>query len=120
MEPSAVSPPAGRPWWSREGRLFPPPSDDAPWPGHFRSEASPWHLDGHFNDAIYSYPPSARVWMERATEPLIGVRIRLCRRVPGQAVDPAIIDRTWHLLTRAKAAGVPLQLALDGAIVKGQ
>ena len=58
--------------------------------------------------------------MEYTVSPVVGVRVRLFRRAPGQAVDPALIDRVWQLLARAKAAGVPLQLALEGAVVKGE
>ncbi len=119
MEQEGLTPPAGLPWWSREGRLFPPPDWEAPWPGHFRNEASVWHADGHFAEAVFAYPPSARVWMEYPVEPAIGVRVRLFKRAPDEAVDPALIERVWQLLKRAKAAGVPLQLALEGAVVKG-
>jgi hypothetical protein len=120
LEPANLAPPSGRPWWSREGRLFLPPEWQAPWPGHFRNEASAWHADGHFDDAVFVYPPSARVWMEYPVSPVVGVRVRLFRRMPDQAVDPALIDRVWQLLARAKAAGVPLQLAVEGMVVKGE
>jgi len=79
-----------------------------------------WHADGHFAEAVFAYPPSARVWMEYPVDPVIGVRVRLFKRAPGEAVDPALIERVWQLLKRAKAAGVPLQLALEGAVVKGE
>jgi hypothetical protein len=120
LEPANLTPPSGRPWWSREGRLFLPPQWQAPWPGHFRNQASAWHADGHFDDAVFVYPPSARLWMEYPVSPVVGVRVRLFRRMPDQAVAPALIDRVWQLLARAKAAGVPLQLALEGAVVKGE
>jgi hypothetical protein len=58
--------------------------------------------------------------MEYPVSPVVGVRVRLFRRMPDQAVAPALIDRVWQLLARAKAAGVPLQLALEGAVVKGE
>jgi Two component regulator propeller len=119
-EQNGLTPPAGRPWWSREGRLFPPPEWEAPWPAHFRNEASAWHADGHFDQAVFAYPPSARLWMEYPVDPVIGVRVRLFKRAPDEAVDPALIERVWQLLKRAKAAGVPLQLALEGAVVKGE
>lgn len=119
VEAPDLVPPAGRPWWSREGRLFLPPVVDAPWPGHFRGDASVWQADGHFNQAIFAYPPSARVWFEYAAKPSIGVRVRLFKRAPEQTIDPLLIERVWQLLIRAKAASVPLELMVEGAIVKG-
>ena len=69
---------------------------------------------------MFAYPPSARVWMEYLVDPVIGVRVRIFKRAPDEAVDPALIERVWQLLKRAKAAGVPLQLALEGAVIKGE
>jgi len=50
--------------------------------------------------------------------PAVGVRIRLFRSDPSAAMDPALIERVWTLLQRARPAGVPLQLAVEGEIVK--
>ena len=110
----------GRPWWSREGRLFPPPGQSGPFPGHFRTQTSPWQGDGQFDEAVFAYPPSARLWMEYPLPPKVGVRIRLFKLAPDQSVDPALVERVWALLVRTKAAGVPLQLAVEGSIVKGE
>lgn len=175
LEPSPLNvPPKGRPWWSREGRLFPLPWESGPvpdhvydksgpMPGHFpgksgpvpdhfydksgplpdhfhdKSEPLPGHLpdkngplpghfrgknkrgaaDGHFDNAIFAYPPSARLWMAYPLPPKIGVRIRLFKSSPGQCIDPALVERVWALLGRAKAAAVPLELAIEGSMVKG-
>lgn len=120
LEPDPLDVPAkGRPWWSREGRLFPPPGQSGPFPGHFRTEASAWQGDGLFNEAVFAYPPSARLWMIFPLAPKVGVRIRLFKLTPDQSVDPALVERVWALLVRTKAAGVPLQLAVEGSIVKG-
>lgn len=116
--PALIPPASGRPWWSREGRLFPPPGEPARLPGHFRTPDQPWQADAHFAAALFAYPPSARVWMEYALPPTLGVRIRLFKREAEQTVDPAIIERIWSLLLRARAATVPLQLAVEGAITK--
>jgi hypothetical protein len=130
LEPSDLEPPPGRPWWSCEGRLFTPPAAAAPWPGHFREPASPWHIDGHWDGivlpppvpdtdgAIFAYPPSARVWMDYAPAPRVGVRIRLFRRSPDAAIEPMIVDRVLELARRARAAGVRLELAVEGTVVK--
>jgi hypothetical protein len=113
-------PATGRPWWSREGRLFPPPEQSGPFPGHFRTQASSWNGDGRFDKAVFAYPPSARLWMEYRLPPKVGIRIRLFKSTPAQKVDPALIERVWALLVRAKPAGVPLELAVEGRIVKGE
>lgn len=110
-------PAAGRPWWSREGQLFPPPERGAPWPGHFRS-GDGFHDDGHFDDAVFVYPPSARLWIIHACAPDVGVRIRLFAADPAQALEPALTERVWALVQRARAAGVPLQLMVEGRLIK--
>ncbi len=120
LEPESLEVPAqGRPWWSREGRLFPPPEQSGPFPGHFRNMASSWQADGRFDKAVFAYPPSARLWMEYLLPPKVGVRVRLFKSSPDQSIDPALVERVWALLLRAKAAGVPLELAVEGSIVKG-
>jgi len=118
-EPLAV-PAAGRPWWSREGRLFPEPQQTGPFPGHFRTKADPWNADGRFDESVFVYPPSALLWMAYPSTPEVGVRIRLFKSSPEQSIDPALVERVWALLVRAKAAGVPLELAVEGSTVKGE
>jgi hypothetical protein len=128
-EPVEVKPPALRPWWSTEGRLFPPPDARPPWPGHFRAPAG--MAKNYFDDdahsfkpdlsneaAIFIYPPSARVWLDWPAQPRIGVLVRLFKR-GGQVIDPAITDRVWSSLRRAKAAGVPVTLLVEGEPIQG-
>ena len=57
--------------------------------------------------------------MRYAVAPAIGVRVRLFKSARDESVDPALIDRVWELLTRAKAAAVPLELTLEAEIVRG-
>tara|TARA_R110000850_G_scaffold152114_2_gene275169 strand:+ start:9017 stop:11521 length:2505 start_codon:yes stop_codon:yes gene_type:complete len=95
------------------------PWTPAPWPGHFRDPSSPGEVDGHFEQSVFAYPPSGRVWMRYAVAPAIGVRVRLFKSARDESVDPALIDRVWELLTRAKAAAVPLELTLEAEIVRG-
>ena len=112
----APAPPGLRPWWSREGQLFPPPLRDAALPGHFRTDAG-YNDDGHFDNAIFVYPPSARLWANTLLAPAVGVRIRLFQPDPTKAPEPALVERVWALAARARAAGVPLQLMADGRLV---
>ena len=117
IEPDTLAVPDGRPWWSCEGRLFPPPARSAAWPGHYRDAASPFALDGRFEDAVWSYLPSVRLALAWAAAPAIGVRIHLLRRAPDERVPDAVSARVWRLIVRARAAGVPLALVVDGASV---
>lgn len=128
--------PNDRPWWNIEGQLFPDPHARLPWPGHFRGNASVFQEDAHSLDpdttsespvfdpvlsneaAIFIYPPSANVWMEWPSQPRIGVRVRLFKR-GGQAVDPAITDRVWASLQRARAASVPMALLVEDTVIQG-
>ncbi len=135
LEPEEFLIPNERPWWSTEGQLFLEPHAKFPWPGHFRSNASVFQLDAHSLDpdttndsdvfdpvlsneaAIFIYPPSAQVWMEWPAMPRMGVQVRLFKR-GGQPVDPAITDRVWASLQRARAASVPVALLVEGAIIQ--
>lgn len=119
LEPDGFIPPPARPFWSREGRLFLPPQHPAPFPGHFRQASDAFTSDGRFDEAVFSYPPSAELWMEEPAAPRIGTRVRLFKKSPDQVIDPALPGRVWSLLARTKAAGVPLELCVEGAIVKG-
>jgi hypothetical protein len=97
--------------------LFPPPDRSAPWPGHYRDAASPFTPDGRYDDAVWSYLPSARLALEWAVAPAIGVRIHLLRRAPDAPVPDAVSARVWQLIARTRAAGVPLALVVDGVAV---
>ena len=125
QEAAVLDIPAQKPWWTTEGRLFPPPQARPPWPGHFRNAASPFAQDAHSfkpdlsnEAAVFIYPPSAVVWMNWPSLPRIGVQVRLFKR-GGQLIDPAITDRVWAGLQRAKAAGVPVALLVEGEVIQG-
>lgn len=121
VAPAPTPPASGGDWWSKEGQLFPAPARRAAVPGHFRS-ASAFLADadgeGQFSHAAFSYPPSARLWALRLLPPAAGIRVRLCLADPGAAADPALVERVWNLIARARPAGVPLQLMVEGRIVK--
>jgi hypothetical protein len=125
QEPAEILIPNDKPWWTTEGRLFPPPQARPPWPGHYRNAVSPFDQDAHSfkpdlsnEAAVFIYPPSALVWMDWPGLPRIGVRVRLFKR-GGQIIDPAITDRVWSGLQRAKAAGVPVALLVEGDVIQG-
>jgi hypothetical protein len=121
LDPAPTPPAEGRPWWSKEGRLFPPPVRRAAVPGHFRD--APDFLahpegEGQFDAAAFAYPPSARLWVSRPVAPQAGIRIRLFLADPGQTLEPALAERVWQLVGRARPAGVPLQLMAEGRVLK--
>lgn len=120
-DPAPTPPAAGGDWWSKEGQLFPAPARRAAVPGHFRTDpvfAADPDGEGQFGHAAFSYPPSARLWALRRLPPAAGIRIRLCQPDPGAAADPALTERVWNLIERARPPGVPLQLMVEGRIVK--
>jgi hypothetical protein len=113
--------PALKPWWSTEGQLFPPPVRSAPVPGHRRDAAS--FLDdpqreGQFDHSVFTYPPTARLWVTQPLAPAVGMRVRLFTADPERPIDPAIAARVWQLVARARPAGVPLQLMAEGRILQ--
>lgn len=122
VAPAPTPPAGGGHWWSKEGQLFPAPARRAAVPGHFRSASAFLEEaadgEGQFGQAAFSYPPSARLWALRLLPPAAGIRVRLCLSDPGAAADPALVERVWNLIARARPAGVPLQLVVEGRIVK--
>jgi hypothetical protein len=124
MDTAPVPPPPGarpQPWWSTEGQLFPPPLHPAPVPGHRRDDGAfltEPQGEGQFDRSVFVYPPSARLWALLPGAPAVGIRVRLFQQDPGQPLDPALAERVWQLIHRARPAGVPLQLMAEGSILK--
>ena len=114
LEPEDMAVPEGRPWWSREGRLFLPPDTDPPLPGRHRDDPNAYRADGEFDATIFAYPASIRLYLAYPVLPELGVRVRLGNPTPGQSLEPLLVDRVWQLLQRAKPAGVPLELCFEG------
>ncbi len=121
MDPAPVPPSALRPWWSTEGQLFVPPDRSAPVPGHRRDDAGflfDAEHEGQFDQSVFAYPPSARLAVTQALAPAAGIRVRLFGADPTKPLDPALADRVWQLIARARPAGVPLQLMAEGRVLK--
>ena len=117
------TPPAeGRPWWSTEGQLFPLPQRRAAVPGHHRSDPTRFDGDalfgeGQFDQSVFVYPPSARLWALPPSTPALGIRVRLLLADPAQPIDPALALRVWQLIARARPAGIALQLMAEGQVL---
>lgn len=119
---SPTPPAQGRPWWSTEGQLFPLPQRSAAVPGHHRSDQDSFDGDaffgeGQFDQSVFVYPPSARLWALPPSTPALGIRVRLLLADPAQPIDPALAERVWQLIARARPAGIPLQLMAEGQIL---
>jgi hypothetical protein len=131
-EPDDLEEPGRRPSWSVEGRLFPPPPDlDAPFAGRFdRPQPVPASAsaemvadlarpEGHFDQAVFHFPPAARVafgWAVRRPATLL---VRLIRRPADPPFDPLVLDRVWDGIGRVRPAGVLAVLAVDETYVRG-
>lgn len=121
MDEAPTPPTAGRPWWSMEGQLFPPPTRRAAVPGHHRDDSAfltDPQGEGQFDQSAFTYRPSAQLWVIRPLAPAVGIRIRLSAPDPDKPLEPALAGRVWNLISRARPAGVPLQLMADGSIMK--
>jgi len=117
MEPPSLVAPGPVPWWSTEGRLFPPPADiGAPGEGRYDVTTPPPESD--FDSAVFSYNPAARVWFEWLPQQPLSVLVRLKKVTPDETIDPAIIDRVWQGIQQVRPAGVKVRLAVEEDIVK--
>jgi hypothetical protein len=117
MEPPNVVAPGALPWWSSEGRLFPPPPDlAAPGEGRYDVTAPPPESD--FDHAVFAYNPAARVWFEWEPKRPLAVLVRLKKAAPDENLDPAIIDRVWQGIQQVRPAGVRVRLAVEEEIVR--
>ena len=116
-EPDVLVAPDEQPPWTIEGRLLPPPSDLEPGPGRYNT-ALPLP-SSNFDEAVFAFRPTARVWFEwRAKRPLT-ILIRLKKQTKDENIDPAILDRVWQGIQQVRPAGVHTALAVEEEIVRG-
>jgi hypothetical protein len=114
-ESAAAGEPADRPAWTVEGRLLPPPAEAAPVEGRYDVDAPPASA---FDQAVFAYPPAARVWLSWRPRRPLSVLVRLLRRRPGEALEPAVLDRVWQGIQQVRPAGAQVALALDEEVVR--
>jgi hypothetical protein len=117
MEPQEAPMPAGRPAWTIEGRLMPPPDQEAPPPGRFDEHTPP--PASNFDAAIFAYNPAARVWLEWQPRRPGVVLVRLERREPSELIEPAVLDRVWQGIEQVRPAAIRAMLAVEHEIVRG-
>lgn len=118
MEPDGFVDPGVAPFWTTEGRLIPPPADlEAAGEGRFNVTVPAPESD--FDQAVFAYPPEARVWMEWNDRGPFSVLVRLKKLTAEEQLDPSIIDRVWEGIERVRPAGVRVLLAVEEEVVKG-
>jgi hypothetical protein len=108
--------PAERPAWTREGRLLPEPRASAPDSARFDRITPP---ASNFDETIFAFDPTARVWFEFGARQSLAVLVRLKKRAANEQIDPAIVDRVWQGIQQVRPAGVRAMLAVEETIVRG-
>jgi hypothetical protein len=120
LEPADVIEPSPLPAWTIEGRLLrdgTPPPDAEPDPGRW-DELAPDPDAGEFDEAVFAFPPAARVGLEWQPRRALAMLARLARPSPQDQVDPAVLDRVFQGLQQVRPAGARAAVAFDGAIVR--
>ena len=114
LEPDDATLPAGRPAWTIEGRLL--PADTAapdPEPGRYdQSLPDPLDEQSEFDEAVYAFPPAARVALAWDPRHPLSVEVRLGSRGPNDSIDPAALDRVFDGMKQVRPAGVRAVLAV--------
>lgn len=117
--PEGPEGPGEGPTWTPEGRRLPagPPPLPAGWPGRFGVLPPP--LAGTFDEALFPYPPAARVrfdWRERR---LLTALVRLGLPGGGDEPEPEVVERLWQGIERVRPAGVRAALAAGETHLRG-
>lgn len=120
LEPEDAVLPASRPAWTIEGRLLPAETAAPdPEPGRYdQGLPDPEDEQSEFDEAVFAFPPSARVTMEWAPRHPLSVLVRLGTRGPSDAIDPAALDRVFGGMKQVRPAGVRAVLAVDEKTVR--
>ena len=114
LEPDDATLPESRPAWSIEGRLL---AADAkapdPEPGRY-DQGLPDPLDeqSEFDEAVFAFPPAARVGFAWDPKRPLSIEVRLGSRGPNDSIDPAALDRVFDGMKQVRPAGVRAVLAV--------
>lgn len=110
-----------RPWWTREGRLLPPPDQQAPYPGRYgENDLDPKPPEQIFGGTVFAYNPAAKVRLEWSGRRTFSAIVRLHKTATDEAIHPAVIDRVWQGIEKVRPAGVTIKLAVEDQIVRGE
>jgi hypothetical protein len=117
LEAVPLPDPGVDPFWTTEGRLITAASkqpDTAE--GRYNIRRPPPPSD--FDEAVFAYPPAARVWFEWNSKGPLSFLVRL--KTDSAQIDPAIVDRVWQGIQQVRPAGVRAMLAVEEEIVRGK
>jgi hypothetical protein len=116
LEAAGTTAPADLPWWTREGRLIPPPVEpDAPGEGRYDVETPPPPSD--FDESVFTYNPAAGVWFEWREQAALSVLVRLKKLSQGETIDPVVVKRAADGAQQVRPAGVRVAMAVEEAAV---
>ena len=114
LEPDDATLPESRPAWTIEGRLLPADSKAPdPEPGRY-DQGLPDPLDeqSEFDEAVFAFPPAARVGFAWDPKRPLSIEVRLGSRGPNDSIDPAALDRVFDGMKQVRPAGVRAVLAV--------
>ena len=114
LEPGDAVLPASRPAWTIEGRLLPADvSAPDPEPGRYdQGLADPLDEQSEFDEAVFAFPPAARVAFTWNPKHPLSIEVRLGSRGPNDSIDPAALDRVFDGMKQVRPAGVRAVLAV--------
>ena len=114
LEPGDAVLPASRPAWTIEGRLLPADvSAPDPEPGRYdQGLADPLDEQSEFDEAVFAFPPAARVAFTWNPKHPLSIEVRLGSRGQNDAIDPAALDRVFDGMKQVRPAGVRAVLAV--------
>jgi hypothetical protein len=122
LEPAEAVLPATRPAWTIEGRLLPPeeatPTPE-PEPGrYYQGLPDPLDDESEYDDALFAFPPAARVGFAWEPKHPLSVLVRLGMRKENDTIDPAALDRVFAGMRQVRPAGVRAVLAVGEKTVR--
>jgi hypothetical protein len=114
LEPGDATLPASRPAWTIEGRLLPADAKAPdPEPGRYdQGLPEPLDEESEFDEAVFAFPPAARVGFAWDPKHPLSVEVRLGSRGPNDSIDPAALDRVFDGMRQVRPAGVRAVLAV--------
>src|ERR1019366_5270244 len=116
LEAAETTAPADLPWWTREGRLIPPPATpDAPGEGRYDVLAPPPPCD--FDESVFTYNPAAGVWFECREQAALSVLGRLKKLSEGETTDPVVGKRAADGAQQVRPAGGRVAMAVEETAV---
>jgi hypothetical protein len=121
LEPDDAELPATRPAWTIEGRLLPEPDEAAPPPEPGRYDqglADPLDEESEYDEALFAFPPAARVGFSWEPRRPLSVLVRLGKRKQNDSIDPAALDRVFDGMKQVRPAGVRAVLAVGEKTVR--